>query len=127
MWLLVICFPIIFIKLFNNTPELVQAGIPAIRIYFFGFFLMALHSTGQNTFVALCMAKEATFYSLLRKVIIVIPLTILLPHLWNLGVKGVFLAEPISNVIGGLACYLAMRHKVKVELKEPISSEKCIF
>ncbi|WMJ81524.1 MATE family efflux transporter [Clostridium sp. MB40-C1] len=120
VWLLVICFPAMFIQVFNNTPELIQAGIPAIRIYFFGFFLMALHSTGQNTFIALCMAKEATFYSLLRKVFIVIPLTILLPHLWNLGVQGVFLAEPISNVIGGLACYLAMRRKVQVKLREPI-------
>ena len=48
----------------------------------------------------------AIFFSLLRKVIIVIPLTILLPH-W-LGANGVFIAEPISNVVGGLACFITM-------------------
>jgi len=28
------------------------------------------------------------------------------------GVKGVFLAEPISNVIGGTVCFLTMRMTV---------------
>ena len=37
-----------------------------------------------------------------------VPLTFLLPRL-GFGVKGVFLAEPVSNVLGGLACYLTMR------------------
>ena len=35
------------------------------------------------------------------------PLTLLLPVL-GLGVNGVFLAEPISNVLGGLACLITM-------------------
>lgn len=38
----------------------------------------------------------------------VVPLTLLLP-VAGFGVKGVFMAEPISNVIGGLVCYLTMR------------------
>ena len=48
------------------------------------------------------------FFSLFRKVVIVTPLTLLLPYLFNLGVNGVFLAEPISNFIGGGACYITM-------------------
>ena len=44
------------------------------------------------------------------------PLTLLLPHLGGLGVNGVFLAEPISNLIGGLACYITMRRTVMPEL-----------
>lgn len=35
----------------------------------------------------------------------------------GLGVNGVFLAEPISNCIGGLACYITMRCTVMPELK----------
>ncbi len=50
----------------------------------------------------------AVFFSLLRKAVIVAPLTVILPRLWGLGTTGVFLAEPISNVIGGLACYITM-------------------
>ena len=68
---------------------------------------MAFQFTGQCTFQALGFAKRAIFFSLLRKVIIVVPLTLALPLL-GFGVNGVFLAEPISNVIGGLACFTTM-------------------
>ena len=40
--------------------------------------------------------------------IIVVPLTYLLPHLFGLGTDGVFMAEPISNVVGGTACFTTM-------------------
>lgn len=62
-------------------------------------------------------AKHAIFFSLLRKAIIVVPLTLLLPMV-GFGVKGVFMAEPISNVIGGLACYLTMRMTIYRKLEK---------
>ena len=52
------------------------------------------------------------FFSLLRKAVIVIPLTIWLPTVGNLGTTGVFLAEPISNFIGGTACFVTMMFTV---------------
>lgn len=82
--------------------------MPAMHIYFFGFFMMSLQNAGQSSAVALGRSKQAVFFSLLRKAVIVIPLTLLLPRLFGLGVDGVFLAEPISNFIGGAACYLTM-------------------
>ena len=59
----------------------------------------------------------AIFFSLFRKVIIVVPLTLLLPGL-GFGVDGVFLAEPISNVLGGLACFIAMWFTLYKKLPE---------
>ena len=59
-------------------------------------------------FTGLGKAKHAIFFSLLRKAVIVIPLTLLLPHVAGLGVNGVFLAEPISNFIRGTACFVTM-------------------
>ena len=79
-----------------------------MHLYFFGIFLMALQFSGQSTFVALGKSKQAVFFSLLRKAIIVIPLTLFLPSLRGLGTDGVFLAEPISNLIGGGACFTTM-------------------
>ena len=70
----------------------------------------------QSVFTAMGMAKKAVFFSLFRKVIIVVPLTLLLPHVGGLGVYGVFLAEPISNFIGGTACYATMLLTVWREL-----------
>lgn len=79
-----------------------------MHLYFFGIFLMALQFSGQSTFVALGKSKQAVFFSLLRKAIIVIPLTLFLPSIGGLGTDGVFLAEPISNLIGGGACFTTM-------------------
>lgn len=115
MWILLKMAPGFFIRIFNDSPELVRNGIPALHIYFFGFCFMALQFAGQSVFVALGKAKKATFFSLFRKVIIVTPLTILLPAI-GLGVDGVFWAEPISNLIGGCACFITMLLTVMPEL-----------
>ena len=106
-WLVVILFPGFFMGIFTDDPEMIATGIPALKIYFFGFVLMAGQSAGQTTFTALKCPKRAIFFSLLRKVVIVAPLTLLLPQ-WGMGVDGVFAAEPISNVIGGIACFTTM-------------------
>ena len=116
-WLLLICFPKLFIQIFNDDSQMIAASVPAIKLYFFGFFMMALQFAGQSVFVALGKAKQAVFFSIFRKVIIVIPLTLILPNLFGLGTDGVFLAEPISNFIGGAASFITMLCVVWPELK----------
>lgn len=118
VWMLVHGFPEFFIRIFNQDADLVAAGIPAMQIYYFGFFLMSLQFSGQAVFVALGKAKQAIFFSIFRKVVIVIPLTLLLPRLWNLGTGGVFAAEPISNLIGGVACFGTMLALLLPELSD---------
>ncbi len=107
-WLVILLVPSVFIRIFSSNPETIALGASAMRIYFMGFVFMSLQFAGQTCFVGLGRAKQAVFFSVLRKVIIVAPLTILLPSLMGLGVNGVFLAEPISNLIGGLACFFTM-------------------
>lgn len=107
-WLLIIIFPKFWFGIFSDDMEMMNAGISMLKLYFFGFVFMAFQFAGQSTFQALGDAKHAIFFSLLRKAIIVVPLTLILPMI-GFGVKGVFLAEPISNIIGGLACYITMR------------------
>jgi putative MATE family efflux protein len=117
-WLLVVLFPEVFIRIFTDNQDIIAAGIPALRMYFFGFFMMALQLSGQNTFLGLGKAKKATFFSIFRKIILVVPLTLILPRIGGLGVNGVFWAEPISNVIGGLACFTTMMLTVMPELNK---------
>lgn len=116
-WALLFCFPHFFIQLFTDEPELLSQGVPAMHLYFFGIFMMSLQFAGQSTFTALGKSRQAIFFSLLRKVIIVIPLTLLLPEIAGLGTTGVFLAEPISNFIGGTACFVTMLLTVWPSLK----------
>ena len=112
-WLIIFLLPQPIMHVFNSDPELLAKGTPAMHLFFFGFFFMAFQSVGQSTFVGLGKSKQATFFSLFRKVIIVVPLTIILPQIGGLGVMGVFLAEPISNFIGGLCCYCTMLWTVR--------------
>lgn len=117
-WLVLMLMPRAFIHMFNSDPQLLQEGVPALYLYFFGFFMMSLQFAGQSTFVALGKSKQAVFFSLFRKVIIVVPLTLLLPMIPALGVNGVFLAEPISNFVGGTACFVTMLLTVWPMLRE---------
>ena len=116
VWFFIYQFPEFFIRIFNRDPELIQAAVPALHIQFMGFFFMAFQFSGQAVFVGLGKSKNAIFFSLLRKVVIVTPLILFLSSVMGLGVNGVFMAEPISNLIGGLACYFTMLAVVWPEL-----------
>ena len=115
-WAFLHGFPEFFIRIFNQDQALIEAGVPALRLYFFGFFMMSLQFAGQAVFVALGMSRQAIFFSIFRKVVIVVPLTLLLPSVSGMGTNGVFLAEPISNFIGGAACFGTMLLLVWTEL-----------
>ena len=112
VWVVLLAFPAVFIRIFNSDPELIEKGVPCIRVYFAMVFCMAFQNAGQNVFTSLGKAKQAICFSLLRKAVLVIPLIFLLPRLFGLGVMGVFAAEPVSDVIGGLACFLTMTFTV---------------
>jgi putative MATE family efflux protein len=114
-WALVLIFPKFLFSVFSDDRQMIELGIGALRIYFFGYVFMAFQSAGQSTFQALGDARHAIFFSLLRKAVIVVPLTLVLPAV-GFGVNGVFLAEPISNALGGLACYITMRMTVYKKL-----------
>ena len=119
VWLLLLAFPHVFILLFNDDPGLLEVGVRTMRIYYAAYFFMSFQMIGQNTFVALGRARMAVCFSLLRKVALVTPLILLLPRLWGLGAYGVFAAEPVSDVIGGLTCYITMMCTVWQEMKQP--------
>lgn len=115
VWLCVMIWPQAFISLFNQDPNLTSMAIPALTIYFVAFVFQAFQYAGQTVFKSLNMRNQAVFFSLFRKVILVVPLTFILPHF--MGVIGVFAAEPISNFIGGCACYICMYWSVYRKIK----------
>lgn len=106
IWAAAMLVPGVLIRIFNDGPELLAAGIPAMRIYFCMFVVMSLQMVSQAIYVALGRSKSAIFFSLLRKAIINAPLTVLLAI--PLGTTGVFVAEAISQLVGGLASSLTM-------------------
>ena len=116
VWLLLLAFPGVFILLFNDDPALLEVGVKTMRIYYAAYVMMSFQMIGQNTFVALGRAKQAVFFSLWRKVVLVMPLMLVFPRFW--GPAGVFAAEPVSDVVGGGICYLTMMATVGREMRE---------
>ena len=118
VWACLMSFPGFFAGLFTEEGDVYRCSITAIRIFFCLQFFMALQTAGQSTYTSLGMAKYALFFSLFRKALLVIPLVFILPNLFNLGVLGVFAAEPVSDVIGGTACFVTMKFATRKKLQE---------
>ncbi len=117
MWILIEQIPLLFIKVFSDDVVLQELALRPLHLYFFAFVFQAFQYSGQTVFKALNKKNQAIFFSLFRKVIMVVPLTFLLPYVFKMGTDGVFIAEPVSNLIGGLACFATMILTIIPELK----------
>ncbi len=117
MWSVIIHAPHFLISIFSSDPSLIADTVPALKLYFAAFIFMLLQYVGQTIFKSLNKKKQAIFFSLLRKVFIVVPLTYLFPYALHMGTNGVFMAEPVSNIIGGSLCFITMLVSVLPELK----------
>ena len=118
MWGSIIVIPEVLIRIFSSDKMLLKDAIPALKQYFAAFIFMDLQYMGQTVFKSLNKKKQAIFFSILRTVVIVVPLTYLMPYVLHMGTDGVFLAEPVSNVIGGSLCFITMLCIVLPELKQ---------
>lgn len=107
VWAVMMALPGPLIRLFNDDAATVACGILPMRIYFCLFVFMSMQIAAQSIFVGLGKSRQAVFFSLLRKAVINAPLTVILPVIGR-GTNGVFEAEAISQLIGGVACYLTM-------------------
>ena len=107
IWILVMLMPRTLFSMFSSDPELLDLTARCARIYFGVYPFIALQMSGQTTFVALNYPRYALFFSMLRKILLILPLTLLLPPA-GLGADGVFWAELLSQLIGGSVCFITM-------------------
>ena len=99
IWLLCITVPGAVASIFTNDAELIAYTETTMRVYLAMLFLYGVQVACQFTFVALDQAKRAIFLTLWRKVILLIPLIFILPHVVPDPALGVYLAEPIADTI----------------------------
>ena len=122
VWAVFMLFPEPLIRIFTPDEALIAVAVRAVRIYFCGFVFMSLQFVAQNSFRSLGKARQAIFFSLLRKIVLVVPLMLLLPGVFGLGADGVYWSEPISDLLGGGAAFttlmLTVYRPLAKELKE---------
>lgn len=118
--LFMIFFPEIIASAFTNDSQLIQIVSNVMPIFMSGMTIFGLQRACQNMFVALGQAKISIFIALLRKIILLIPLTLLLPKLWN--VNGIFAAEAIADASAAILCTIIFLYQFpKLMSNSPIS------
>ena len=104
LMLFMILFPSTVASAFTSDEYLIGTVHWAMPVFLGGMTIFGLQRACQNMFVALGQAKISIFIALLRKVILLIPLAVILPHF--MGVTGVYAAETISDATAAICCTL---------------------
>lgn len=102
LMLCMILFPSVVASVFTEDEILIQMVDRIMPVFLAGMTIFGLQRACQNMFVALGQAKISLFIALLRKVILLIPLALILPHF--MGVMGVYTAEAISDAMAAVCC-----------------------
>ena len=100
--------PQMFLGLFSSDADLIALGTAPLRIYMMGSFFMGAQLACQQTFLGLGEAKISMFVALLRKVILLLPLSLIIPRVFGaMGLSqlvGLYVAEPVSDIISATTC-----------------------
>ena len=99
LWVVIMLFPGVFVRLFNNDPALVEFTVRALRIYCGALFLFGIQIACQMTFVSTGNAPCSIIVAVLRKFVLLIPLIYILPHFLQDQTTAVYLAEPVADGI----------------------------
>ena len=99
LWILVMSFPAVFAKIFSPNAELISYTSHILRIYMLAMGLMGIQNACQMTFVSIGNSVSSLSVALLRKVVLLIPLIYILPHILPNQVDAVFSAEPIADFL----------------------------
>lgn len=117
-WLALMLLPQVFVGVFTKDPALTQTAVWAIRIFLFGVFSFGAQTGFQQTFIALGQAKVSLLLALLRKIVLLIPLIYLLPLFFSDKLFGVFIAEPIADILAATVTTICFLRFVKKHLKD---------
>jgi len=111
-WLICMILPGSIISVFNSdNMELRAAGIMGLRIYCAVLPVIGFQIIASSYFQAIGMAKIATLLSMLRQLIVLLPLVLILPKFW--GIEGVWIANPVSDVVAAVISFIIFRREFK--------------
>lgn len=104
-FILIQLVPETLVQFFNSDQSLLASTVSGLKLYLFTFPLCALATTGPNFFQSIGQSKLSIGLVILRQIILLIPLLLILPKF--IGLNGVWLAQPITDlIISGICIYL---------------------
>ncbi len=99
-WMITRIFPSVLIKMFSSDPELILFSTNAIKIWFVCLPVIGFQIVSASYFQAVGKARAATFLTLTRQVIILIPAVMVLPKFFELN--GILYAAPLADIISSV-------------------------
>lgn len=115
--LLSLIIPEQLLLMFNANEETLKIGIPALRIISLGFLISSFGVIYSGAFEALGKGLSSLIISLLRQLVIILPLSGLLIPL--IGPTGVWITLPIAESIASAISILLIRRTLR-KLKHSI-------
>ena len=104
-------FPEQIVRAFNKSPQLIELGVKALNTNSLALPLVGSQIICSNYFQYINKPKAATFLSLSRQCLFLIPALLILPKMY--GLDGIFYAQPLSDVlaftVSVISCAVAMK------------------
>lgn len=105
-------YPVQIMRMFNTSdPGLIALGANGISIFLMMIALVGPQTSCINYFQSVGKAKHSMFLSLLRQVVLLIPLAIILPNFFNLN--GVWMAGSTSDFLSSIITFTFIFREVK--------------
>ncbi len=102
------------LKIFDASDNMLAIGVPALRIISFSFLIAPFSIVSSGTFQALGKGTFSLIISLIRQLIVILPLSYLLSRV--MGMKGVWVAFPIAEIVAGILTIIYLRKLYKNEI-----------
>ncbi|MBE6619534.1 MAG: MATE family efflux transporter [Ruminococcaceae bacterium] len=118
VWVAVMLFPSVFVSIFTPDADLIEFASRMLRIYFAGMILFGIQIACQMTFVSLGNAPSSVIVAVVRKFVLLLPLIYLMPTIISDRTLGVYMAEPIADVIAVTFTAILFTFQFKKALKK---------
>lgn len=99
LWMVIMLFPSGFAGIFSSDTTLIEFTAPALRIYCAVLCIFGIQTACQMTFVSIGNAVSSIAVAVVRKFVLLLPLIYIVPHFVADKTMGVYLAEPIADVL----------------------------
>ena len=118
LWAAVMLFPKAFAGIFTPDTALIAFTAPALRIYMGGMCLFGIQIACQMTFTSLGKAGCSIIVAVMRKFVLLLPLIYLMPRLVSDPTMGVYMAEPVADVIAVTFTAILFAYQFKKAMEE---------
>lgn len=118
LWGLVELFPHVFASIFTPKAELIAFSARALRIYMAGVVIFGIQVACQMAFISLGKALSSIIVAVVRKFVLLLPLIYIVPHFVADKTMGVYLAEPIADILAVLFTAILFTFQFRKALRE---------